>query len=148
MKTKRAPGCVEWLLELADSIITYRSRYMAQPELLPAVDLIVLDEANPHAVIFQMHNLVRYQARLERELANLSGEANDDTLRSGLARLRAFDLQCIESRDVNNCQKCGSCDDLADLLADISNDAANLSDRLAMRFFTHVGDVGRQTLAA
>ena len=27
-------------------------------------------------------------------------------------------------------------------------EAANLSDRLAMRFFTHVGDVGRQTLAA
>ncbi|MFB0935899.1 MAG: circularly permuted type 2 ATP-grasp protein [Propionivibrio sp.] len=148
LKSKRAPGCVEWLLELADSIITYRSRYMAQPELLPAIDLIVLDDANPHAVIFQMHNLVRYQGRLERELGNLSGEAFDDALRSRLANLRAFDLQCIESRDINSCRDCGSCQELADLLKDIALDAANLSDRLAMRYFTHVGDVGRQTLAA
>ena len=147
-KTKRAPGCVEWLLELADSIITYRSRYMAQPELLPAIDLIVLDEANPHAVIFQMHNLVRYQRRLERELKNLAGNDPDDALRTSLARLRAFDLRCIESRDANDCRECGSCEDLAELLATISLEAANLSDRLAMRFFTHVGDVGRQTLAA
>ena len=147
-KTKRAPGCVEWLLELADSIITYRSRYMAQPELLPAIDLIVLDEANPHAVIFQMHNLVRYQRRLERELKNLAGNDPDDALRASLARLRAFDLRCIESRDANDCRECGSCEDLAELLATISLEAANLSDRLAMRFFTHVGDVGRQTLAA
>ena len=147
-KTKRAPGCVEWLLELADSIITYRSRYMAQPELLPAIDLIVLDEANPHAVIFQMHNLVRYQRRLERELKNLAGNDPDDALRTSLARLRAFDLRCIESRDANDCRECGSCEDLAELLATISLEAANLSDRLAMRFFTHIGDVGRQTLAA
>ena len=148
LKTKRAPGCVEWLLELADSIITYRSRYMAQPELLPALDLIVFDEANPHAVIFQMHNLVRYQGRLERELGSLSGDAAEDALRSSLVRLRAFDLQCIESRDVNKCRNCGSCEDLAELLAEIAQDAANLSDRLAMRYFTHIGDVGRQTLAA
>ncbi len=147
-KTKRAPGCVEWLLELADSIITYRSRYMAQPELLPAIDLIVLDEANPHAVIFQMHNLVRYQRRLERELKNLAGNDPDDALRASLARLRAFDLRCIESRDANDCRECGGCEDLGELLATISLEAANLSDRLAMRFFTHIGDVGRQTLAA
>ena len=121
---------------------------MAQPELLPAIDLIVLDEANPHAVIFQMHNLVRYQRRLERELKNLAGNDPDDALRASLARLRAFDLRCIESRDANDCRECGSCEDLAELLATISLEAANLSDRLAMRFFTHVGDVGRQTLAA
>ncbi len=148
LKSRRTPGCVEWLLELADSSITYRSRYMAQPELLPAIDLIVLDDANPHAVIFQMHNLVRYQGRLERELGSFPGDDANDALRSSLARLRAFDLQCIESRDVSSCRDCGSCQELVDLLQDIARDAANFSDRLAMRYFTHVGDVGRQTLAA
>ena len=91
---------------------------------------------------------MRYQGRLDRELGNLSGEASDDALRSRLASLRAFDLQCIDSRDINSCRDCGSCQELADLLKDIAQDAANLSDRLAMRYFTHVGDVGRQTLAA
>jgi len=148
LKSTRAPGCLEWLLELADSIITYRSRYMAQPELLPAIDLIVLDDANPHAVIFQVHNLIRYLGRLERELRHLPGDAGGEGLRADLARLRAFDLNCFGSRDLAACVDCGNCLELADLLDDIAQDAANLSDRLAMRYFTHIGDVGRQTLAA
>ncbi|HTP95772.1 MAG TPA: circularly permuted type 2 ATP-grasp protein, partial [Burkholderiales bacterium] len=36
---------LEWLLELADSIITYRSRYQARPEWLPVLDLLVRDES-------------------------------------------------------------------------------------------------------
>jgi len=148
LKSTRAAGCLDWLLELADSIITYRSRYMAQPELLPAIDLIVFDDANPHAVVFQAQNLLRYLRRLERELGSLPGNAGDDGLHAGLARLRAFELQCLESRDFSACQSCGSCLELADLLDDLGEAATQLSDRLAMRFFTHVGDVGRQTLAA
>lgn len=148
LESTRAPGSVEWLLELADSIITYRSRYMAQPELLPTVDLIVLDDANPHAVIFQVHNLVRYLGRLERELGNLPADIGSGPLRAGLARLQAFDLRCFDNREFSVCEQCGGCLALADLLDGLANDAANVSDRLAMRFFTHVGDVGRQTLAA
>ena len=98
LESTRAPGCVEWLLELADSIITYRSRYMAQPELLPAIDLIVLDGANPHAVLFQAQTLTRYLGRLERELGSLPGEAGGDALRAGLARLRTFDLDRFDQR--------------------------------------------------
>lgn len=47
----RAPGSLEWLLELSDSIITYRSRYSRQPELLPVIDLLVFDDSNPHGVL-------------------------------------------------------------------------------------------------
>ncbi len=144
LESTRASGSIEWLLELADSIITYRSRYTAQPELLPALDLIVFDTANPHAVIFQLQNLVRYIARLARDL----GDPNDDSLRPVLARLQGFDQGRFERIDFSDCNNCGSCNDLADLLDEISFAAANLSDQLAMRYFTHVGDVGRQTLAA
>ena len=147
LESTRAPGCVEWLLELADSIITYRSRYMAQPELLPAIDLIVLDGANPHAVLFQAQTLTRYLGRLERELGSLPGEAGGDALRAGLARLRTFDLDRFDQRD-SPARRNGGGRELAGLLDGIAQDAANLSDRLAMRYFTHVGDVGRQTLAA
>jgi hypothetical protein len=31
---------LDWLLEFCDSSITYRSRYMGQPEWLPALDLV------------------------------------------------------------------------------------------------------------
>lgn len=144
LESTRVPGSIEWLLELTDSIITYRSRYMAQPELLPALDLIVFDNANPHGVVFQLHNLVRYLGRLSREL----GVPHDDSLPPALARLQAFDLACFENLHISDERIGEPSAALADVLDEVSQAAATLSDRLAMRYFTHVGDVGRQTLAA
>ena len=144
LESTRATGSIEWLLELTDSIITYRSRYMAQPELLPALDLIIFDAANPHAVIFQLQNLSRYLARLDRELGN----ADDDTLADARARLQCFDLARLEGLEGQQRRDSDPCRQLAATLDAISEAAASLSDRLAMRYFTHIGDVGRQTLAA
>ena len=143
----RHASSLEWLLELADSSITYRSRYMALPELLPTIDLIVFDEDNPHAVIFQVINLVRYLGRLERELGEGSNETGKDGLRIALSRLRTFEHRC-DSRDKAEGDDGCNCLELADLLDEIGEEASRLSDRLAMRYFTHVSDVGQQTLAA
>ena len=153
LASTRAPGSIEWLLELTDSIITYRSRYLTQPELLPALDLIIFDEANPHAVGFQLQNLLRYVVRLAADHGE--GEPSEDPinllLRSLLARLHAFDLARFEALDFSDCDNahvCLPCLDLADLLAEISSAASVVSERLGMRYFTHVDDVRRQTLAA
>lgn len=140
LESTRASGSIEWLLELTDSIITYRSRYMAQAELLPALDLIIFDDANPHGVVFQLQNLTRYLARLDRGLGN----AADDALPAALQQLLAFDLARLEGVAVAD----NACEALAVVLDTVANAAAALSDRLAMRYFTHIGDVGRQTLAA
>ena len=144
LESTRAAGSIEWLLELADSIITYRSRYMDQPELLPTLDLIVFDEANPHAVMFQLRNLIRYLSSLSEEL----GEPDDDVLRRASERLVSFDLARFENLDFGECNACAPCLALAEALDAVAGAAEMLSDRLAMRYFTHVGDVGRQTLAA
>lgn len=42
------------LLELADSFITYRSRYRLDPMLSLVLDLLLLDEANPRSLSFQL----------------------------------------------------------------------------------------------
>ena len=144
LESTRATGSIEWLLELTDSIITYRSRYMAQPELLPALDLIVFDNANPHGVVFQLQNLVRYLNRLALEL----GDPLDHSLQPVFARLQAFDLGRFEALNRADHADSGAHHELADVLGEIAFAAATLSDRLAMQYFTHVGDVSRQTLAA
>jgi uncharacterized circularly permuted ATP-grasp superfamily protein/uncharacterized alpha-E superfamily protein len=158
LESTRAAGSVEWLLELTDSIITYRSRYMMQPELMPALDLIVFDEGNPHAVGFQMQNLIRYLGRLAVDTRPARAEPTDDDsqveypfallLRPLLARLQAFDLARFEGLKFGECRGCSPCVDLANLLGEIAGATSALSERLAMRHFTHIGDVGRQTLAA
>lgn len=144
LETTRAAGSLEWLLELTDSIITYRSRYMTQPQVLPTVDLIVFDDGNPHSVAFQLQILVRYLDNLTRIL----GGPRDDALRQALARLQEFDIGQFEGKSFGECRVCDPCLALASMLADISVAAAKLSDRLAMRYFSHVGDVSRQTFAS
>ena len=56
---------LDWLLELADSGVTYRSRYLAAPEWMPVLDMVVRDEANPRSLAFQAKGLADFIARLE-----------------------------------------------------------------------------------
>lgn len=56
--TAEHPAVLEVQLELADSIITYRSRYQRSAELLPTVDLLVLDAGNPRSIAAQIGALV------------------------------------------------------------------------------------------
>jgi uncharacterized alpha-E superfamily protein len=51
-------GNLDWLLELSDSIITYRARYRAQPEWLPVLDLLLRDETNPRSILFQINGIL------------------------------------------------------------------------------------------
>ena len=143
MPSTRGPGCLEWLLELTDSIITYRSRYSRPPELLPVLYLLVFDDGNPHGVVFQGSVLSRYLERMAREL----GEPSDGKLGAALRSLRAFDLECLQQLEFSQCRNCLPCADLATLLEDLNAAANELSDWLAMRYFTHVADVSRQTMA-
>ena len=47
-------GSLNLLLELADSSITYRTRYKAEAKLAAVLDLLLADETNPRSVIFQL----------------------------------------------------------------------------------------------
>ncbi|MGE5470764.1 MAG: circularly permuted type 2 ATP-grasp protein [Bacteroidota bacterium] len=143
MPSSRGPGSLEWLLELSDSIITYRSRYSRLPELLPVLDLLVFDDSNPHGVIFQAGVIARYLDRMAREL----GEESGSPLPEVLDRLRAFDLEPFEQPPTGRLRGASPFEELAGLLWELDAAAVQLSDWLGMRYFTHVGDVSRQTMA-
>src|SRR5215468_6645631 len=63
-------GALDVLLELADSQITYRLRYVMVPAAAPVIDLVVLDPNNPRSLAYQL-------ARIEAHLAALP-QRNDD----------------------------------------------------------------------
>src|SRR5882724_3683657 len=44
-------------LELCDSTITYRTRYLGQLQPAPVLDLVVLDDSNPRSLAFQLRAL-------------------------------------------------------------------------------------------
>ena len=123
-----------WLLELADSTLTYRARYVGQPDWLPLLDLLVRDETNPRSVAFQLNGLHDYLKRI----AAAVGYAGDERLEEAVGALRsldpAADLQYGSER-------------LPRLLDEWFSAAYRLSEQLALRFFVHVGEVNRQTFA-
>lgn len=119
---------LEWLLETANSIVTYRARYRRAPEVLPVVHLLVFDESNPHAITFQLSVLERYLARTSREL----GHGRPDTLHEVAGDLKNFDLTRLEAEDSE-----AACADLAALLRTIRATAFALSDEVQRRFFIH-----------
>ena len=55
---------LQLLLELADSFITYRSRYRLDPMLPLVLDLLLLDETNPRSLAFQLAALSRHMESL------------------------------------------------------------------------------------
>ena len=44
-------------LELCDSTITYRTRYLGQLQPAPVLDLVVLDDSNPRSLMFQLRTI-------------------------------------------------------------------------------------------
>jgi uncharacterized circularly permuted ATP-grasp superfamily protein/uncharacterized alpha-E superfamily protein len=53
------PSLLEWLLDVSDSFVTFRARYLRAPEWRAVVELLVLDEQNPRSMAFQVHRIAR-----------------------------------------------------------------------------------------
>jgi uncharacterized circularly permuted ATP-grasp superfamily protein/uncharacterized alpha-E superfamily protein len=129
--TEAAPdGRLDWLLELADSVVTYRSRYVSRPEWLPVLDLLVLDESNPRSVSFQILGLHDYLTRLSAVYPVLGGDATQPLIE----RLQALDV----ATDLDPASPV-----LRELLHTAHATASAVSDQLAQRMFTHVEAVVR-----
>ena len=54
---------LEAVLEVADSSITFRSRYNLLPTVPAVFDLVLLDDKNPRSVLFQIKQLVKHFER-------------------------------------------------------------------------------------
>jgi uncharacterized circularly permuted ATP-grasp superfamily protein/uncharacterized alpha-E superfamily protein len=73
LRSTLAPGCaqeapvLEALLEVADSSMTYRRRYLATLQVAPVVDLLLTDDTNPRSVLFQVDALTEHVGRLPHE---------------------------------------------------------------------------------
>ncbi|MBV7480830.1 circularly permuted type 2 ATP-grasp protein [Pseudomonas sp. PDM31] len=134
---------LEWLLELGNSSITYRSRYLAVAQLIPVFDLLLLDEENPHAVLFQLKLVTRTVKRLNDDF----GAAREAVLPALVERLARFDLGCLEHSLFGDASVRAAIDGLAGLLQEIADASGHVSDRLALRHFAHVDDVSQRTVS-
>jgi uncharacterized alpha-E superfamily protein len=57
------------VLEITDSVMTYRRRYFAEPQWLGVLDLLLTDDSNPRSLAFQANALAEHASHLPRETA-------------------------------------------------------------------------------
>ncbi len=135
---------LEWLLELADSTITYRMRYLSSPQLIPVLDLIVCDPANPHALRFQVHELLGHL----RAVDDAFGSSSADDFARMEEQLDACDLSAFEPSLFGEPGLADAAAGFAAMLADIAVRARKASDAVAFHHFAHVAAASRATLSA
>ena len=113
------PDDLSTLLDLADSQISYRQRYLTGIARVPVVDLAALDGNNPRALAFQ---LAAIEARL-RELPVLSDDGMAEPQQAQATALAAT-LATASAATLD-----------ADTLGDVERRLGQLSDAIARRYF-------------
>lgn len=119
------------VLEIADSAMTYRSRYLNAFQLVPFVDLLLLDEHNPRSCAFQ---LVAIENHL-RELPRITLAQRSDVPRTIAQEMRS-DIMNAHPARLAFCES-GNRPGLIELTDSISLDAGLLSDAVADAYFQH-----------
>ena len=59
---------LDYVLEVADSSMTYKSRYFTTLQPAPVLDVLLLDETNPRSLVFQLNHLGDLYAKLPRHV--------------------------------------------------------------------------------
>jgi uncharacterized circularly permuted ATP-grasp superfamily protein/uncharacterized alpha-E superfamily protein len=128
------PGDAELatVLEIADSSMTYRSRYLnsMQPDLV--LDLLLLDEGNPRSAAFQVSKLRKHVDRLP-ESHPPSGIPKEARL--SLSMLTS--IQLAEASELIHADALGRLAALDQFTGRLLADLLSLSDALARVYFTH-----------
>jgi len=107
------------LLDLCDSQITYRSRYLTRPLRAPVFDLLLLDADNPRSLVFQLEAIVRHIAALPVLGDEQIPEAPLRGARAALAPLQSLTIDMIGDN----------------LLIEIENRLLSLSEAISARYF-------------
>src|SRR5450432_1907571 len=135
---EREGPLLESVLEVADSGITYRRRYLASLQSAPVVDLLLIDETNPRSVAFQLAALGEHQPQLPREPGRIGRSTEDRLVLGLLSRLRLADVEEICVVDGQ-----GRRPELESLLRELERDLPALSEALSGSYLTHA-TVSRQ----
>jgi uncharacterized alpha-E superfamily protein len=125
-------GQLELLLEIADSSMTYRSRYLTSLQADLVLDLLLLDEANPRSAAFQLARLREHVDELPETQSLIRRPAE---ARLALSLLTA--LQLTEVRELVRTDSIGRWANLETLLKRMTADLRQLSEVLTRSYFNH-----------
>ena len=113
------PALLAWLLELSDSLVTFRARYVSEPEWPAVVELLLFDGRNPRSVLFQI-------AKIAKHVPALPDAGSLDIV----ADIRALEAGCRSMQM--------SFEEVLDRCRSV---AFGLSDALTLKYLSHSYDL-------
>jgi uncharacterized alpha-E superfamily protein len=114
-------GSLDVLLELCDSQITYRQRYVMVAARAPVIDLVVLDPSNPRSVAFQIDRIEAHLAELPRRNTTGRLTPSQQAVAPMATALRTIDAALIDD----------------DVIARVESSLMKLSDAIASAYLNH-----------
>jgi uncharacterized circularly permuted ATP-grasp superfamily protein/uncharacterized alpha-E superfamily protein len=120
------------ILEIADSSMTYRRRYLSSLQTAPVLDLLIADETNPRSLVFQLVALSDDVNHLPRDPSQPG--------RSQEQRLMLEAVTSIQLADIDNLafSHKGSRLNLVDLLDQLEHNLPILSDTITLNYLSHL----------
>lgn len=122
---------LEAVLEICDSSITYRRRYLTRLEAHALADLLLADESNPRAVAYQAAEILQHLNSLPQDASHPQQSADRRSALKLRSTLQLADLTaaCVSAG--------GKRPGLEALLHEILGDLSRLSESIAAAYFTH-----------
>ena len=132
------PETLQAMLEILDSVMTYRSRYGSRFQLGPVLDLMICDETNPRSIAYQVVECESHVEFLGASVQNETGAADHGVSATLLSIVREADIVRL-ARDY----EAGVRAPLNRLLDQIGAAMPDLSDVISHRYFFHSGPIQR-----
>jgi uncharacterized alpha-E superfamily protein len=125
---------LEALLEIADSSMTYRYRYLTSLQLAPVLDLLLIDDTNPRSVGFQLAALSDHVRYLPSHDGDPVWDEQSRIALTTQGMLRTTDVEALAQPDEHGVRQW-----LDSLLDQASIQLWRLSHGITHTYFTHTG---------
>jgi uncharacterized circularly permuted ATP-grasp superfamily protein/uncharacterized alpha-E superfamily protein len=124
---------LEALLDVADSSMTYRRRYLSSLQTAPVLDLLLADETNPRSLAFQLVALSDGVDNLPHDSPQPARSPEQRLVLGALTAVRLCNIDELARPDAT-----GARPRLEDLLLKLGLDLPVLSDTVTRRFLSHL----------
>src|SRR5262249_4721203 len=118
------------VLEIADSVMTYRRRYFAEARLVEVLELLLRDETNPRSLAFQVNQLRDHAAALPRAPNSSDTQGKQGHAQALALALASVDLSALVAGGESYAPLLGWLDQC-------SSELNAFSDELTSRYFSH-----------
>lgn len=125
---------LEAVLVTIDSIMTYRSRYLASVQAAPVLDLVLTDETNPRSIGYQLTTIMNHVDCLPHDVRHAERSAEHRLALTLQNMVRLANVHALERTD-----SMGQRPALIRLLDKLGELLPNLSDAISGKFLIHVG---------